>query len=88
MKLYWAPRTRASRAVWLLEEAGVDAAEAKALLGTIEARVASGMTGARWQRECLAGLERRMSRRKALPAMFERYLEQMRSDRPVHEWPL
>ena len=24
MKLYWAPRTRASRAVWMLEEAGVD----------------------------------------------------------------
>ena len=24
MKLYWAPKTRASRAVWLLEEAGVD----------------------------------------------------------------
>ncbi len=24
MKLYWCPRTRASRAVWLLEEAGVD----------------------------------------------------------------
>lgn len=24
MKLYWAPQTRASRAVWLLEEAGVD----------------------------------------------------------------
>ncbi len=24
MKLYWAPKTRASRAVWMLEEAGVD----------------------------------------------------------------
>ncbi len=24
MKLYWAPRTRAARALWLLEEAGVD----------------------------------------------------------------
>lgn len=24
MKLYWAPQTRSSRAVWLLEEAGVD----------------------------------------------------------------
>ncbi len=24
MKLYWCPRTRASRAVWMLEEAGVD----------------------------------------------------------------
>lgn len=24
MKLYWAPQTRASRAVWMLEEAGVD----------------------------------------------------------------
>ena len=24
MKLYWCPRTRASRAVWLLEEAGLD----------------------------------------------------------------
>ena len=24
MKLYWAPQTRSSRAVWMLEEAGVD----------------------------------------------------------------
>ena len=24
MKLYWAPKTRASRALWMLEEAGVD----------------------------------------------------------------
>ena len=24
MKLFWSPQTRASRAVWLLEEAGVD----------------------------------------------------------------
>ncbi len=24
MKLYWAPQTRASRAIWMLEEAGVD----------------------------------------------------------------
>ena len=24
MKLYWAPRTRSSRAIWMLEEAGVD----------------------------------------------------------------
>lgn len=24
MKLFWAPQTRASRAVWMLEEAGVD----------------------------------------------------------------
>jgi len=24
MKLYWAPQTRAARAVWMLEEAGVD----------------------------------------------------------------
>ena len=24
MKLYWAPKTRASRAIWLLEESGVD----------------------------------------------------------------
>ena len=24
MKLYWAPQTRALRAIWMLEEAGVD----------------------------------------------------------------
>jgi glutathione S-transferase len=24
MKLYWSPRTRSSRAIWMLEEAGVD----------------------------------------------------------------
>ncbi|MEM9056176.1 MAG: glutathione S-transferase N-terminal domain-containing protein, partial [Pseudomonadota bacterium] len=33
MKLFWTPQTRASRAVWLLEEAGVDYERVRVDLG-------------------------------------------------------
>ena len=71
-----------------LVDAGVDAAEADALLGIIERRVALRRTGARWQREVLALLEAHMPRRDALAAMLERYLRHADSGEPVHTWPV
>jgi gamma-glutamyl:cysteine ligase YbdK (ATP-grasp superfamily) len=61
--------------------AGVDAAEADAMLGIIERRVALRTTGARWQRRVLERLEARMSRPDALAAMLERYLSHAEPDR-------
>lgn len=34
MKLFWAPRTRAQRAIWMLEEAGIDYAMERVELGS------------------------------------------------------
>jgi hypothetical protein len=68
--------------------AGVLAEEADGLLEVIEARTACGQTGAAWQRQALADLERGRDRPRALAAMLERYLELQRAGDPVHTWPL
>jgi hypothetical protein len=70
-----------------LIHAGVAAEEADRLLGVIAARVATGQTGAVWQRRMLATLEPRHGRERALAAMLERYLECAATDQPVHTWP-
>jgi hypothetical protein len=66
--------------------AGVEAAEADALLRIIERRVARGQTGADWQRRTLTALEPGLGRRAALHALLEHYVERSRTGRPVHEW--
>jgi hypothetical protein len=53
----------------------------------VAARVASGQTGAAWQRRTLAALEPRLGRQRALAAMLDRYLQHAAGDRPVHTWP-
>lgn len=67
--------------------AGVDAEEADAHLGVIAARVRSGQTGACWQRQTLAVLERELPRPQALAVMLERYLACAATADPVHSWP-
>jgi len=68
--------------------AGVDAAEAEALLNVIAARVARRQTGAAWQRRSLAVLERRLQRESALPELVARHQHLAVAGRPVHEWPI
>jgi hypothetical protein len=70
-----------------LVRAGVAAAEANRLLGVIAARVATGQTGAVWQRRTLDALEPRLGRERALAATLERYLDYGAGDQPVHAWP-
>jgi Glutamate-cysteine ligase family 2(GCS2) len=71
-----------------LDQAGVAAEESGPLLEVIAARVASGHTGAWWQRRMVAALEPRVGRGRALELMLERYLELMSTDQPVHTWPV
>jgi hypothetical protein len=71
-----------------LEDAGVAAEEAGRRLAVIEARAATGQTGAVWQRRALAALEPRLGRERALAAMLERYLELQGTNLPVHTWPV
>jgi gamma-glutamyl:cysteine ligase YbdK (ATP-grasp superfamily) len=71
-----------------LVAAGVDDDEAAHWLAPLAGRVASGQTGARWQRRMLALLEKSLSREDALPALVLRYQAASAAGRPVHEWPL
>jgi len=71
-----------------LEDAGVDPEEAAAVLRPLEARAASGRTGAVWQRAVLDRLEPRLGRDAALAEMLELYLRGSESGEPVHRWPL
>jgi hypothetical protein len=70
-----------------LLQAGVDATDVDALLAVISGRVASGQTGAMWQRAALAAAERRLDRDRALCVMLDRYLACADTGRPVHTWP-
>ena len=71
-----------------LEAAGVASEEAGRLLAVVEARAASGQTGAAWQRRALDALGSRHDREAALAAMLERHLDLQRTGEPVHSWPL
>ena len=71
-----------------LEAAGVDPGEAGRLLVVVDERVASGQTGAVWQRRTFDAVEPRLGRDAALRALLDRYLELSASDRPVHTWPV
>ena len=71
-----------------LVEGGVEDAEADAMLGIIEARLAARRTGAGWQRQVLAKLEAQMPKADALAALLERYRHHAESGAPVHEWPV
>ena len=67
--------------------AGVAEAEADHLLGVIGARVATGQTGAAWQRAALAAAEPGRSREQALRVMLDRYLACAATGQPAHTWP-
>jgi hypothetical protein len=71
-----------------LVEAGVDAGEADRLLEVIGDRVASGQTGAVWQRRTLAALEGKAGREQAVGELLERYLKLQATGDPVHTWPI
>ena len=72
-----------------LRELGMSDRARERYLGIIEARCLTGRTGADWQRNVVATLERSTGdRESALLGMLRRYLELARSGEPVHTWPL
>jgi CBS domain-containing protein len=71
-----------------LEAHKVDAKDIDTYLGTIEARVKSGRTGAQWAFDSLAAMgtgARSADRYRALTASMTKYQEE---NRPVHDWEL
>ncbi|HEX6677240.1 MAG TPA: glutamate--cysteine ligase [Actinomycetes bacterium] len=71
-----------------LVDAGVAPGEAAELLEVVAARVASGRTGAVWQRRVLDRLVPVLGRKRALAVMLDRYVELSAAGAPVHTWPV
>jgi gamma-glutamyl:cysteine ligase YbdK (ATP-grasp superfamily) len=72
-----------------LDAWGVDRRDRDHYLGIIEQRALKRLTGASWQvRTFRHLLEDASSRRAAITEMTRRYLEGMRSNEPVHTWPV
>ena len=82
----WCPNCFPAARQGLLD-AGVATAETDRLLGVIGARVATGQTGAAWQRAALASAEHGRGRDEALAVMLDRYLSCAATGQPVHTWP-
>jgi gamma-glutamyl:cysteine ligase YbdK (ATP-grasp superfamily) len=68
----------------------IDARERDQMLGVIEQRCRTRMNGASWQSQVYRKHRERggMDRLAALEAMTLRYGELMRTDEPVHTWPV
>jgi len=69
-----------------LKKLSVDDSEIELYLGVIEKRIASGITGARWQRYTHRYLEDKYDKDKASRMLVELYIENARSCVPVSEW--
>ena len=72
-----------------LDAWGVDPGVAHRYLAVIEARCRTGCTGASWQTQMVAALEKDgCTRPEAMRRMLERYVAHMSDNIPVHAWPV
>lgn len=69
-----------------LQEIGVPADDIERYLGTLEARVDSRRTGARWMLEALANTGKEAPLRSRLGALTRGLVERQDSGEPVHRW--
>ncbi|HYH84034.1 MAG TPA: glutamate-cysteine ligase family protein [Pyrinomonadaceae bacterium] len=71
-----------------LRESKIDAADIDLYLGTIEERVRSGQTGARWALQSLAALGTEGTRDSRLRALATEMHARQQTGEPVHRWPI
>lgn len=71
-----------------LERAGIHPEDITRYLGIIEARAASGKTGARWQLRSFERLRQHATVAEALPALTAAMQQNQQSGAPVHTWSL
>ncbi|MBO6849103.1 MAG: hypothetical protein JJ867_01345 [Marinobacter sp.] len=76
------------RAREALQRTAVDEAEIHRLLGIIEGRIQTGMTGARWQRQVTESFFRTQTPDEAFKSMLSLYMSHQKTNTPVHEWTL
>ena len=67
---------------------GVGEDEISRYLGVIEQRLATGQSGAVWQRRKLAQLKQQMPEREALHALLEAFISHSAENLPVAQWSL
>ncbi len=71
-----------------LARAGIVQADIDRYLGIIEARVASGRTGARWALESFSKMKAAGGRGDRRTALVQAMIRNQQTGAPVHEWPL
>ncbi|WP_150910449.1 glutamate--cysteine ligase family protein [Marinobacter halotolerans] len=76
------------RAREALQRTAVDEAEIHRLLGIIEGRIQTGMTGARWQRQVTESFSRSQTSDEAFKSMLSLYMSHQKTNTPLHEWTL
>lgn len=76
------------RAREALKRTAVDEAEIHRLLGIIEGRIQTGMTGARWQRQITESFFRTQTPDEAFKSMLSLYMSYQKTNTPLHEWTL
>jgi hypothetical protein len=66
----------------------VDESEIRRLLGIIEGRIETAMSGARWQRHITESLFKTVSPDDAFRTMLSLYMANQKKNTPIHEWTL
>lgn len=76
------------RACEALAQTAVDESEIRRLLGIIEGRIETAMSGARWQRHITESLFKTVSPDDAFRTMLSLYMANQKKNTPIHEWTL
>ena len=76
------------RAREALKRTAVDEAEIHRLLGIIEGRIQTRMTGARWQRQITESFSRSQTSDEAFKSMLSLYMGNQKTNTPLHEWTM
>lgn len=71
-----------------LAQTAVDESEIHRLLGIIEGRIETAMSGARWQRHITESLFKSLSPDEAFQTMLSLYMANQKTNTPLHEWTL
>ncbi len=71
-----------------LKEAGLDAADIERYLTTIEHRVQSKQTGARWAIQSITEMDKDIHPDEKVRSVVAEMDQQQSLDKPIHEWPL
>lgn len=76
------------RACEALAQTAVDESEIRRLLGIIEGRIETAMSGARWQRHITESLFKTVRPDDAFRTMLSLYMANQKKNTPIHEWTL
>ena len=88
MPLLTVARELLPRAREALKQTAVNEAEIHRLLGIIEGRIETRMTGARWQRQITESFFKSQSPDEAFRSMLALYMANQKQNIPLHEWTL